>query len=73
MVLPQKAIVSSTGQLNIKIDGVIREIGIKIDHAIEPIHQELRNSRYWYGIAVAGIWAIAATLIANLIIELLVG
>ena len=73
MVLHQEAIVDSTGQLNIKINGAVKEIVIKIDHAIEPVHQELGNFRYWPGIAAAGIWAIAATLIANLIIELLVG
>ncbi len=73
IVLHQEAIVDSTGQLSIKIDRTVKEIVIKIDHAIEPVHQELRDFRYWPEIAAVGIWTIAAILIANLIIELLVG
>ena len=73
MVLHQEAIVDSTGQLSAKIDGAVKEIGIKIDDAIVPVHQELRHLRLWSKIVAAGIWAVVASLIASLILKLLVG
>jgi methyl-accepting chemotaxis protein len=63
----------TTEQLSSKIDGAVKEIGIKIDHAIEPVYQELRNFRRLTRLAVAGIWAVVASLIASLIFRVLAG
>jgi hypothetical protein len=73
MVLNQEAIVDSTGQLSIKTDRRVKKIVIKIDHAIVPVHQELRDFRYWPEIAAVGIWTIAASLIASLIFNIFWG
>jgi len=64
---------NATEQLSAKIDGAVKERGAKIDHAIEPVHQELAKLRFWTKIIAGGIWAVAASLIASLILKLLIG
>ncbi|MFQ6040423.1 MAG: hypothetical protein ACE5PV_06160 [Candidatus Poribacteria bacterium] len=73
IVLHKEAIVDSTGQLSIKIDRKVKEIVIKIDYAIEPVYQELGDFRYWPALAAAGVWTIAASLIASLIFKIFLG
>jgi len=62
-----------TEQLSARIDGVVKEIGIKIDGAVEPVYWELRHFRRWSKIVAAGIWAVAASLIASLIFKMFWG
>jgi len=55
----------------IQTDRIIRELGNKIDEAIQPIHAELAYFRFWVKILVGGVWAVAASIIAGILLQLL--
>jgi hypothetical protein len=55
----------------IQTDRIIRELGNKIDEAIQPIHAELAYFRFWVKILVGGVWAVAASIIASILFQLL--
>ncbi|MBM3241598.1 hypothetical protein FJZ31_35400 [Candidatus Poribacteria bacterium] len=59
----------STERICGKIYESTEQICGKIDEAILPIHKELTRFHSWARMLVAGVWAVAASLIASLIFK----